>query len=125
MRTLPLITKSALAGALAFLITGCAGTSDSRLAADGGVAPTPFSTLTFSPVTEPDLLVKWSQDFPGLRKMETYTLAAPVGETEITGTTTVAGFREDLAPGTVFVEAAGAGVDPEPRRVIRHAPHQR
>jgi hypothetical protein len=104
-------------GTATFLV-GCASTSTQRAASEGSVS----SQLAFTPVTSPKELVKWAHDFPTVRVMESYTMAAPATvEAPVADLPT---FSVNLPPGSVFVEAAG-GESGTTYRVIRHTPHQR
>ncbi|MEW6159068.1 MAG: hypothetical protein AB1813_16710 [Verrucomicrobiota bacterium] len=109
------ITILSLFGAA--LLTGCA----TAPGPEGGIAAGPVSVLSFSPVTDPVEMVKWSRTFPGIRSIESYTMIVPVAVE--TSPTELPTFSEALPPGAVFVEAAGG--ETRTYRVIRHAPHQR
>src|SRR5437870_412348 len=106
----------------AALFTGCSSTGTRYSQTD-----MPASTLSFSPVTSPQELVKWASLFPNIRSIDTYVLSAPA---------TLPAFSESMPPGTEFREAAGAEVTPEGTRVytapapegytvILHRPSQR
>jgi hypothetical protein len=105
-----------LAALSVVFLTGCASTS-TRYADEG----LPASQLAFTPVTSPQLLVKWANQYPHIRAMDTFIMATPTDQ-EVSNAE-VAEFRADMTPGSVYVEAAG-GESPA-YRVIRHTPHQR
>lgn len=111
-----LLTLLTVAGSA--LLVGCAATDTSRTEYN-----MPTSQLSYTPLTSPVELVKWSQDFPTVRVMEVYRFFAPTEVDEPLDTLPT--FSENLPPGSVFVEAAGAEAEPRAYRVIRHAPHQR
>jgi hypothetical protein len=98
-------------------LTGCSTMNDRSSAESSGVG----SALSFSPVTSPEELVKWSGTFRNVRSIETYTFVAPTTVSEPIDS--LPEFSESLPPGSVFVEAAGG--EPQPYRVIRHSPHAR
>ncbi len=99
------------------VLTGCSSLNSGY----GGEATGPVSALAFSPVTSPEQLVKWAQDFPTLRSIETYTFIVPVSVSQ--PTENLPAFSENLPPGSVFVEAAGG--ESKTYRVIRHSPNTR
>lgn len=96
------------------VFTGCATYTTDR---DGMAS----SQLGFTPVTHPELLVKWANDFPSIRAMEKYVMIAPAEVDEPVDD--LPRFSLDLPPGAVFVEPAAGEM--ETYRVIHHTPHQR
>lgn len=70
----------------------------------------------------------WVNKFPfynhNLRTMETYTFAVPDSSIAMAADNkTAPEFTADLAPGTVYVEAAGGSGEVRTGRVIRHSPN--
>lgn len=118
MRTIALITKSALLAALGmFMFTGCS-TPNSQTAA---YSETPASAIAFVPVTSASELVKWDGALRAhLVSIDTYEMIVPA-EINADNTDNLPAFSENLPPGSTFQEAAGG----EPQRVILHRPNQR
>jgi hypothetical protein len=76
----------------------------------------------------PETRANWINRFPfydvnyQLRTIEVYTFAVPDPDLRVSSRTESPQFREDMAPGSVFVESAG-GVGSRPVRVIQHSPN--
>lgn len=81
------------------------------------------SALGFTPVTTPEIMVKWSQDFPNIQVLESYVMTVPADTYE--SIDELPQFSLDLPPGAVFVEPAGGEREMVPSRLIRHTPHSR
>ena len=103
-----------VAAAVATFATGCSSTEYAR---NGNIDP--GSNLGFVPLTDARELGKWPNDF-NVRAIESYVMVvpAPAGATADT-----VAFNENLAPGTVFQEAAAGEV--RTYQVIRHRPGSR
>lgn len=92
-------------------------------ATPNGSSTTANSQLGFTPVTTPEILVKWAQDFPNVKALETYVMAVPAETDE--PVENLPEFSVNLPPGSVFVEPAGGEGPLVPYTLIRHTPHPR
>ncbi len=132
MNKKPILKLAASAALGTFLLSGCA-TPNHDTGMAGTATESAPSTLSFSPVTDPRELTKWSMSpyfQRNLRSIDTYVLATPAPGAIATAETTtlpegtpVPEFTANLEPGQVFVESAGGEV--RTYRVITHRPNQR
>ena len=104
------------AAAVALIATGCSSTGVAR---NDGQAPEAISTLSFQPRTQPAEIVKWPLEW-NVKVIEAYTFRVPDPTVQVTANLPT--FNEDLAPGSVFVEAAGAEGTPQAYRIVRYSP---
>jgi hypothetical protein len=109
---------SFLAVSVAFLAVGCSSTQVSRNGNDG-TTPQAVSVLSYSPKTVAIDMNKYPKEW-NVRSIERYTFAVPDPTVEVSANLPT--FNEDLTPGSVFVEAAGADNTQQVRRVIVHSP---
>jgi hypothetical protein len=124
MKTLSCITKLASVAAFGTLfLTGCASSYDNSYTSTDEAR----SQLAFTPVTNPEELVKWNSFYSGnttapLMGIDTYTMLVPVEDVDVS-TENLPEFSADLPSGSVYMEAAGA--ERKAYRIIRHTPNQR
>ncbi|MDX1950953.1 MAG: hypothetical protein SFY81_02145 [Verrucomicrobiota bacterium] len=111
-----------MAAGVAMLSVGCASSNMARNDDASGYQTT-VTALSITPLTNPRQLGMFPMEW-NIQSIETYTFLVPEPNVEVTGDLPLA-YSDDLQPGDVFQEAAGADNDGEARaiRVIRHSPN--
>lgn len=97
--------------------------SDLDLSEDEASSRSTVSALSFGPETRPTHVNKWPFYDWNVRVIETYTFAVPDPDLSVTTTSDYPEFSANLAPGSVFVEAAGGEGEVRAGRVIQHSPN--